>query len=180
MILKRSEKVLNLSGKILGGPWIGMMSRARALNLSTWLACRKCKCTCTCTFLDLWMEEPTFKDWLRPVVGNNREAYRNICKKTIHITWMEVKAVKSHMDSASHQARMLGRSLQLTLSLFCTGSSATSATSTLSSSTSTAPSTSSAPGQSSADTTSINTFCNTTATLPAEVLWCLPANVGKF
>ena len=36
-----------------------------------------------CNFSDLWLEDSRFKDWLRPVVGNSREAYCHVCKKTM-------------------------------------------------------------------------------------------------
>lgn len=84
---------------------------------------------------------------------------------------MGVKAVNSHRESTSHQARMRGRNTQLPLSLFCAGPTATSTPST-----STAPSTlpaRSSQSTASNPTTSIQTICTTTATLQAEVLWCL-------
>lgn len=64
-----------------------------------------------CKFSDLWLEESMFKDRVSPVVCTSLEAYFNICKKTINITWMGVKAYKSHMETNSHQARMQGPSL---------------------------------------------------------------------
>ncbi|XP_063073162.1 uncharacterized protein LOC134463795 [Engraulis encrasicolus] len=87
---------------------------------------------------------------------------------------MGVKAVKSHMDSNSHQTKMRGRNSQLPLSLFCAGTSATptsiapSTSSTVTTSTAAGTSTSPAPINSIP-----NQLLSTTATLQAEVLWCL-------
>ncbi|KAL0152799.1 hypothetical protein M9458_052522 [Cirrhinus mrigala] len=131
-----------------------------------------------CTFLDLWLEDSRFKDWLRPVVGNSHEAYCHVCKKTINITWVGVNEVKSHMKSNSHQAKMRGRSEQLPISMFCATAASTTSTSTALHSTSTA-----LPMQTTASSSpsSIVNRCVrqqtlwpiTTATLRAEVLWCL-------
>ena len=34
-----------------------------------------------CNFSDLWLEDSRFKGWIRPVVGDSREAYCHVCKK---------------------------------------------------------------------------------------------------
>ncbi|KAL6476780.1 hypothetical protein MHYP_G00152790 [Metynnis hypsauchen] len=78
-----------------------------------------------CKFSDVWLDDPRFKDWLRPVVGNNREAFCHASKKTINILCMRLNAVKSHMESANHQRRMHRRGEQLPISMFC-GTSPTS------------------------------------------------------
>ena len=85
--------------------------------------------------------------------------------------WLNVNFQTLHMESASHRARMRGRSAQLPLSLFCASTTASATPST-----STAPSTSSAPApQSTASipATSTQMLCAATSTLQAEVLWCL-------
>ena len=34
-----------------------------------------------CKFADSWLEKEEFKQWLKPVAENNREAYCLYCKK---------------------------------------------------------------------------------------------------
>jgi hypothetical protein len=53
-----------------------------------------------------WVDNPTFKDWLKTVMGNGREAFCSLCKKTINVTWNGIKAIKSHNASSSHQQRL--------------------------------------------------------------------------
>ncbi len=60
-----------------------------------------------CKFADSWLEKDEFKQWLKPVVENNREAYCTYCKKKISVASMGINAVKSHMDGASHKAVVL-------------------------------------------------------------------------
>jgi hypothetical protein len=49
-----------------------------------------------CKFSQTWVDDPTFKDWLKPVMGNDREAFCSLCKRTINVTWNGIKAIKSH------------------------------------------------------------------------------------
>ena len=77
------------------------------------------------------MDEPSFKDWLRPVDGRNREAFCTLCKKTISVACMGVKAIRSHMASNIHQARMRGRNKQLPMSLFCQGTATANTVTTM-------------------------------------------------
>ncbi len=60
-----------------------------------------------CKFADSWLEKDEFKQWLKPVVENNREAYCTYCKKKISVASMGINAVKSHMHGASHKAVVL-------------------------------------------------------------------------
>lgn len=57
-----------------------------------------------CKFADSWLEKDEFKQWLKPVAENNREAYCTYCKKKISVASMGINAVKSHMLGASHKA----------------------------------------------------------------------------
>src|SRR4029434_11090798 len=70
-----------------------------------------------CKFSDSWVQDPAFKDWLRPVVGNNRQAYCSVCKKNINVNWMGANALRSHMQSTKHKNGMCGRREQLILPL---------------------------------------------------------------
>ncbi len=60
-----------------------------------------------CKFADSWLEKDEFKQWLKPVAENNREAYCTYCKKKISVASMGINAVKSHMHGASHKAVVL-------------------------------------------------------------------------
>ncbi|KAK5929536.1 hypothetical protein CgunFtcFv8_010760 [Champsocephalus gunnari] len=74
-----------------------------------------------CKFASKWLEDMEFEPWLRPVSGNNREAYCCVCRKAISVASMGIKAVRSHMLSASHKAAM-GRKQQVSIAHFCTTS----------------------------------------------------------
>jgi len=78
-----------------------------------------------CKFSDNWLEDPTFKDCLRPVVGNNRQAHCSVCIKNINIRWMGVNALRSRMQSISHKSGMRGRGEQLSVSTFCAAATIT-------------------------------------------------------
>ncbi len=49
-----------------------------------------------CKFVDSWFEKDEFKQWLKPVAENNREAYCTYCKKKISVASMGINAVKFH------------------------------------------------------------------------------------
>src|SRR4029434_8870726 len=70
-----------------------------------------------CKFSDSWVQDPEFKDGLRPVVGNNRQAYCSVCKKNINVNWMGANALRSHMQSTKHKNGIRGRREQLILPL---------------------------------------------------------------
>ena len=44
-----------------------------------------------CKFSQTWVDDPTFKDWLKPLMGSDREAF---C--LFNVTWNGIKAIKSH------------------------------------------------------------------------------------
>ncbi|KAK5935996.1 hypothetical protein CgunFtcFv8_021302 [Champsocephalus gunnari] len=71
-----------------------------------------------CKFASKWLEDMEFEQWLWPVSGNNREAYCCVCRKAISVASMGIKAVRSHMLSASHKAAV-GRKQQVSIAHFC-------------------------------------------------------------
>ena len=83
-----------------------------------------------------------------------------------------MNAVKSHMTSSSHQARMRGRGAQLPMAMFCT--TATSPPSTATALPSTSPQTTTTIINRGTTDVRQQTLCAVnTSTLRAEVLWCL-------
>lgn len=120
-----------------------------------------------CKFSQTWLDDPLFKDWLKPVMGNDREAFCSVCKKTINLTWNGVTAVKSHSASSIHQQRMKVRGEQLPISMFSLAR--TNPTQP--------PQQTSRPNPISSTTTATADGQQTLQVLPsalrAEVMWCL-------
>ncbi|XP_030598461.1 delta-aminolevulinic acid dehydratase isoform X1 [Archocentrus centrarchus] len=81
-----------------------------------------------CKFSQLWLDDPLFKDWLKPVMGNDREAFCKVCRKIINLTWNGVTAIKSHRASTFHQQRIRACGEQIPVS-FC-GATQSTATAT--------------------------------------------------
>lgn len=120
-----------------------------------------------CKFSGSWVNDPAFKDWLRPVVGNNRQAYCSVCKKNINVNWMGANALRSHMQSTKHKNGMRSRREQLILPISAVCAAAPpppppqiSATVGLLANTALA-------------TSDLRVAMGATPTLRAEALWCL-------
>ena len=69
----------------------------------------------------VWLDDTAFKDWLKPVMGNDREAFCSV--------------IKSHRASTVYQQRIRARGEQLPVS--CFGATQSSETANTSSATST-------------------------------------------
>ena len=130
-----------------------------------------------CKFSQLWVDDPLYKDWLKPVMGNDREAFCSVCKKTINVTWNGITAIKSHSGSAIHQQRLRVRGGQLPISLFCDASSSTTQ---IAADHADLPATVAPPRQQTSATSTTTAAIAKQQTLPlqtsalrAEVLWCL-------
>lgn len=120
-----------------------------------------------CKFSQSWLQDASFKDWPRPDVGSDRQAYCRVCLKMINVNWMGANGLRSHMKAEKH---MSGRGQQqtLTTSTVCSASTTTMAT---------------PPLQQHKQTKPMDTFASPTqvlrillggnATLRAETLWCL-------
>ncbi|XP_058628921.1 uncharacterized protein LOC131538802 [Onychostoma macrolepis] len=119
-------------------------------------------------FADSWLEKDEFKQWLKPVAENNREAYCTYCKKKISVASMGINAVKSHMHGASHKAAVGRREQsQLSIASFC-APTATPLPNTTAELVKTAMTATSAPSSA-----NIRVAMGGTSTMRAEVIWCL-------
>lgn len=130
-----------------------------------------------CKFAASWLEMPDFKEWLQPVEGNVREAYCTLCKKKISIVSMGINSLKSHMCCASHKAAASRRDRQLSIASFCGNRVAPPQPSanvvTPPAVAPEATATTRAISASSSSAADIRVALGSTATLRAEVLWCL-------
>ena len=113
-----------------------------------------------CKFAESWLDMPDFKEWLQRVEGNAKEAYCTMCKKKISIVSMGIQALRSHMCCASHKAAASRRERQLSIAAFCAQPQPSAVTA--------------APEPNvTAHSADIRVALGGTATLRAEVLWCL-------
>lgn len=126
-------------------------------------------------FSQTWVDDPSFKEWLRPVMGNDREAFCTVCKKTINVTWNGITAIKSHSGWNIHQQRISVRGKQLPISLFCDASSTSRIAAKHANSAVVAPpqQQTSATSTTTTETARQQTLPSQTSALRAEVLWCL-------
>jgi len=58
------------------------------------------------TFSCDWLSDELFTSWLKPVVGNTRQARCALCSKTIQLSNMGRQALVSHQRSAAHVKRV--------------------------------------------------------------------------
>ncbi|KAK0152285.1 hypothetical protein N1851_006335 [Merluccius polli] len=123
-----------------------------------------------CKFSKTWVDEPAYKDWLKPVMGNDREGFCVVCKKTINVTWNGITAIRSHNASTVHQQRLRARGEQIPISLFCGGASSSTRTATPTNATSPAGTSATSVG---IDGQALLPSQFQTSALRAEVLWCL-------
>lgn len=126
-----------------------------------------------CKFSQLWLDDPSFRDWLKPVMGNDREAFCKVCKKTINLTWNGITAVKSHGASTVHQQRIRARGEQLPISFLGATQSAAATTSSATSIANTPQRQTSITSTTTAAADRQQTLLSPTSALRAEVLWCL-------
>ena len=126
-----------------------------------------------CKFAESWLDMPDFKEWLQPVEGNNKEPYCKICKKRINIVSMGIKALRSHMSCVSHKAAASRRERQLPIAAFCVPPQPSAVT--LPPAAAPEPNVTATTSGHSASSFSadIRVALGGTATLRAEVLWCL-------
>lgn len=119
-----------------------------------------------CTFNLAWLDDDEMKRWLKPVANNKYQAFCTLCKKTLELASLGLKALHSHAKSERHQLSVKGLQRVQAITQFCSpslpGSSSSRDSGCPTPATSSRPSTSSATG----------TF-GSTATLKAEVLWVL-------
>ncbi|TKS80447.1 hypothetical protein D9C73_013320 [Collichthys lucidus] len=119
-----------------------------------------------CTFNSAWLDDDEMKRWLKPVANNKYQAFCTLCKKTLELASLGLKALHSHAKSERHQLSVKGLQRVQAITQFCSpslpGSSSSRDSGCPTPATSSRPSTSSATG----------TF-GSTATLKAEVLWVL-------
>lgn len=113
-----------------------------------------------CKFNVHWMDNPTFATWLKPVPGNSYEARCMLCKKLFKLGSMGVKAVESHMHSEKHKAAAKSREQTPAISQFCSVSQTSAAFPN-------------PAARTSITVTDLSTIFGSTATLQAEVMWCL-------
>ena len=57
-------------------------------------------------FNDQWLKIPTFKTWLKPVVGDNTQACCSLCSYSFSIESGGVGALESHHGGVKHQQRL--------------------------------------------------------------------------
>lgn len=64
-----------------------------------------------CTFSEKWLETTEFQQWLRPVNGNNWEAYCSVCKKRINRTWSNAIWPNAQCWAQIRQSSLIGHRL---------------------------------------------------------------------
>lgn len=110
-----------------------------------------------CKFIESWLENVCFRNWLTSV-ANPDEARCILCKKTFKLGTMGVKAVESHMQCEKHKTAAKSHELTPAISQFCVSAPGT------------APQTTVAAAATSTD---LRAAFGATPTLKSEVLWIL-------
>lgn len=117
-----------------------------------------------CVFNEAWLAVSDFRGWLEAVPTNRYEARCRLCKKTIQLGTLGVKALESHSKAEKHQLAVKSLERAQAITQFC----------------SPPPPSSSGPGpsglQHSVATTSANDFRATfgsNETSKSEVLWII-------
>lgn len=119
-----------------------------------------------CTFNMVWLDDDAFKSWLKPVANNKYQAYCTLCKKTLELSSLGIKALHSHGKSERHQGSLKGLQGMQTITQFWSPSLP-------------GPSSSRDSGfpvavaSSRPATSSATSAFGSTSTLKAEVLWVL-------
>ena len=122
-----------------------------------------------CKFNQSWLHKSTFSAWLKPVEGNAFEAHCSLCKKTVKLGTLGVKALESHAQSNEHKTNVKSQLQTPAISSVFAPASRPSPLSN-------AP-LASVPAAAVPATTSgiidLRTTFGSTSTLKAEVLWTL-------
>lgn len=119
-----------------------------------------------CKFNENWLHNPNFATWLRPVCGNVFEVRCILCRKVFKLGTMGIKALETHMQCEKHKAAAENCRKTPGISQFCS----VDLTSALPPS---AAACHTSPSVSASASSDIRTTFGSTATLRAEVLWCL-------
>ena len=119
-----------------------------------------------CKFNEICLENSAFSAWLKPVENNPFEARCTLCKKTLKLASLVIKALESHGRSEKHNATLKSQQQTPAITQFCSGSLGASpgpsaTQSALSTLTPTTP------------VSDLRTAFGSTPTLKAEVLWTL-------
>ena len=130
-----------------------------------------------CKFAGSWLEHEQYKPWLKPVSGNDREAYCSFCKKKISVTSMGINALRSHMLGASHKSAAARRQ-QVSIEYWATPSSVTVVTPPTTIATAEAGNVTASvanvlPVAAASTCKDLRVTLGATPTLRTEVLWCL-------
>lgn len=72
-----------------------------------------------CKFNDLWLQNEHFNAWLKPEEGNAYEAHCALCKKTLKLGTLGIKALESHRKSEKHKEIIECQQQTLSISHYC-------------------------------------------------------------
>lgn len=118
-----------------------------------------------CTFNVAWLDDDGMKRWLKPVENNKYQAFCSICKKTLELASLGLKALHSHSKSERHRSSLKSLQRVQAITQFCSPS--------LPGPSASRDSGCPAPATSSRPLTSATGAFGSTSTLKAEVLWVL-------
>lgn len=123
-----------------------------------------------CKFYENWLHYPKFAPWLRPVCGNAFEVRCILCKKVLKLGTMRIRALETHMQCEKHKVSAETCRQTAGISQFCSVAPTSVPQSAAPCRT---PESASASSTAVSTPTDIRTTFGSTATLKAEVLWCL-------
>lgn len=118
-----------------------------------------------CTFNMVWLDDGAFKSWLKPIANNKYQVYCTLCKRTVELSSLGIKALNSHAKSEGHKVSLKGLQQVQAITQFCSPS--------LPGPSSLQDSGCPAPATSSTTSSATHSAFRSTSTLKAEVLWVL-------
>src|SRR4029434_5988240 len=75
-----------------------------------------------CKFNEICLKNSAFSAWLKPVKNNPFEARCTLCKKTLKLASLGIKALESHGRSEKHNATLKSQQQTPAITQFCSGS----------------------------------------------------------